>query len=263
MFIHHSKLINDSDPNSEIIQNTAILVPVASYIEPSCEYSLRQLEHDGVKVYRQYGFSAIDQGRCVMAQIAINDGYKHLFWIDSDISFYWRDVYKVINRNRNNEYPFITGAYSVKGWPILTTKFFDEDEKIPFGEDNGGLQHVKWAATGFMYTHRTVYENIKLQYNLKKYKIWGGQYIVYPWFFPMLLDDQYVGEDFSFCERANHSGIKIFCDTTVELAHIGKYSYSYNYLLRKAPEERIKNIDYYPHEENFRALKSNNNEQFN
>lgn len=253
MFIHHSQLINDNNLDEKIRDKIAVLVPVSLYIEHACENSLRQLENDGIKVYRQHGFSAIDQGRCVMAQIAINNGYEHLFWIDSDISFYWKDVYKVINRNRNNEYPFITGAYTVKGWPILTTKFFENDLKIPFGEDNGGLQHIKWAATGFMYTHKKVYENIKVQYNLKKYKIWGGQYTVYPWFFPMLLGNQYVGEDFAFCERANHSGIKIFCDTTVELAHIGKYSYGYNYLLRNAPEERKRNIDYYPHNNDMRA----------
>ena len=256
-FIHHSKLIDDNNLDQSIKNDIAILVPVANYIEQACEYSLKQLEYDGIKVYRQYGFSAIDQGRCVMAQNAINDGYKHLFWIDSDVSFYWKDIYKVINRNKKGEYPFITGAYSVKGWPIFTTKFFDEDEKIPFGEDVGGLQRVKWAATGFMYTHISVYEAIKLQFNLKKYKIWGGQYIVHPWFFPMLLDDQYVGEDFAFCERANKSGIKIYCDTTVELSHIGKYSYGFNYLLRTAPEQRVKNIEYYPHKTGLRAIEKN------
>ena len=70
----------------------------------------------------------------------------------------------------------------------------------------------------------------------------------------MLLDDQYVGEDFSFCERANKSGIKIYCDTTIELAHIGKYSYGFNYLLRIAPEERKRNIDYYPHRQDNKAF---------
>lgn len=257
MFIPQKNLINDNELNKEIANKIAILVPVSLYIEPACEKSLRQLEEDGIKVYRQYGFSAIDQGRCVMAQLAINDGYEHLFWIDSDISFYWKDVYKIINRNRNNEYPFITGAYTVKGWPVLTTKFFEEDEVIHFGVDNGGLQYIRWGATGFMYTHKYVYEDIVIRYGMKSVKIWGGQYTVYPWFFPMILGDQYVGEDFSFCERANNAGFKIFCDTTVELSHIGKYSYGYNYLTRTAPEHRMKNIDYYPFDEKNRAKEIN------
>lgn len=253
MFISQKELINDNNLNKEIANKIAILVPVGSYIEPVCEQSLRQLESDGIKVYRQYGFSAIDQGRCVVAQNAINDGYEHLFWIDSDMAFYWKDVYKIINRNKNNEYPFITGAYTVKGWPVLTTKFFEEDKIIHFGEDNGGLYYIRWGATGFMYTHKCIYEDIVIRYGMKPVKIWGGQYTVYPWFFPMIIGDQYVGEDFSFCERANNSGYKIFCDTTIELSHIGKYSYGYNFLTRTAPEKRMKNIDYFPLEGNNRA----------
>lgn len=244
MFIPQDKLRLDNNINDIIRKTTAILVPVAMYIEPACENSLRQLESDGIKVYRQYGFSAIDQGRCVMAQNAINDGYENLFWIDSDISFYYKDIYKVINYNNDNKFPFISGAYSVKGWPVLTCKFLNMTS-IPFGVKNGGLARVKWAGTGFMYTHRSVYEKIKLQYNLKKVKIWGGQYEVHPWFFPMILDDNYIGEDFSFCERAINSGVKIYCDTTIRLCHIGKYGYSYSFLTRDAPEKEPCNITYY------------------
>ena len=87
----------DDRLEQSVKDKTIILVPVGSNIEPACDYALRELEKDGVKVYRKYGFSAIDQGRCVMAQQAINDGYEHLFWIDSDISFHIGDVYKIIN----------------------------------------------------------------------------------------------------------------------------------------------------------------------
>ena len=65
----------DDQLEQSIKDKTIILVPVGSHIEPACDDALRQLEKDGVKVYIKYGFSAIDQGRCVMAQQAINDGY--------------------------------------------------------------------------------------------------------------------------------------------------------------------------------------------
>ena len=226
----------DDTLSDEIKKKTIILVPVGSHIEPACDEVLRQLEKDGIKVYRKYGFSAIDQGRCVMAQQAINDGYEHIFWIDSDIAFYNKDIYKVINTSIRENLPFITATYCVKGWPALTTKFHSDFEEIIFG-NRGGLYEVEYAATGFMYTHVSVYEKIKVNFNLNPVNIWGGQYKVHAWFLPMIIGEDYVGEDFSFCHRAKKSGIKIFCDTTIRLAHIGRYSYSFDFINRGVVEE--------------------------
>jgi hypothetical protein len=232
---------NDSNPlelpksfdiSTEIKSKIAILVPVGSHIEPACDESLRQLEQDGVKVFRKYGFSAIDQGRCVMAQVAIDNGYEHLFWIDSDISFYYRDIYKIINYNL----PFVSGVYSIKGWPALTTKFPDEFKEIDFGS-TGKLYPVEYTATGFMYTHISVYQKIADKYDMNPVKIWGGQYIVHPWFLPMIIEDSYVGEDFSFCYRARQSGINIYADTTIRLSHIGKYEYSFKFINKEVESE--------------------------
>lgn len=232
----NSDLIVKKDQNFSIskeqLSKLIILVPVASHIEPACDDALRRLEKDGVTVYRKYGFSAIDQGRCVMAQQAIDNGFEHLFWIDSDMSFYAPDVYKILNYNL----PFVTGAYSVKGWPALTTKFDESFDEVIFGE-NGSLYQALYAATGFMYTHISVYEKIANNFNLKPVSIWGGQYKVHPWFLPMIVDDQYVGEDFAFCKRARDSGIDIYCDTTIRLAHIGRYEYSFDFLSKQVNPE--------------------------
>lgn len=236
-----NKHCNQNSISKKEKSKIAILVPVASHIERECEDSLRILEKDNIKVYRRWGFSAIDQARCVMAQCAIDDGYEHLVWIDSDIAFYPWDVYKLITHNLN----FVTGAYSIKGWPRLTTRFDPEFKEIKFGE-HGGLYKSIWSATGFMYTHISVYQSIVNKYRMTPVKIWGGQYKVYPWFLPMIIDDQYVGEDFSFCERATNSSNSIYCDTTIRLSHIGKYSYSYDFLNRqptKEPTSIIYNID--------------------
>ena len=54
-------LPNDNTLSADIKAKTIILVPVGSHIEPACDEALRQLEKDGIKVYRKYGFSAIDQ----------------------------------------------------------------------------------------------------------------------------------------------------------------------------------------------------------
>ena len=223
-----------TDISDETKSKIAILVPISSHIEQACEESLRELEADGIKVYRKWGFSAIDQGRCVLAQLAIDDGYEHLIWIDSDIAFYPWDVYKLLTHNLT----FVTATYTIKGWARLTTKFYPYFTEIKFGKD-GGLYESIWSATGFMYAHKSVYESIVRKYKMNPVRIWGGQYMVYPWFLPMIIDNQYIGEDFSFCERARKSGHKIYCDTTIRLAHIGKYGYSFDFLNKEQDNNPI------------------------
>ncbi len=210
--------------------SVVILVPVGHHIEPAVDEALRKLESFGYTVWRKYGWSAIDQGRCAMAQEALDKGFEHLFWIDADVAFWPYDVQKIIN----HKLQFVSAPYSVKGWPVLTTQFKDKNVKL--GE-NGGLYEVNYAATGFMYTHRSVYEKIAKDLNMEKVKIWGGQYNVYPYFFPILIDGEYLGEDFAFCHRLKQVGIPLYSDTTVKLSHIGKYSYSYEFLNSGLKEE--------------------------
>lgn len=223
--------IETNKPNSVVI-----LVPVASHIEPSTDEALRKLESMGYVVWRKYGWSAIDQGRCAMAQEALDHGFEHLFWIDADVSFWPLDVEKIINIGL----PFVSAPYSVKGWPVLTTQFKDDNVKL--GED-GDLYEVNYAATGFMYTHRSVYEKMSHDLNMEKVKIWGGQYNVYPYFYPLLVNGEYLGEDFAFCYRLKQIGYKLYSDTTIRLSHIGKYSYSYNFLSNGVFNEP-KNVNY-------------------
>ena len=89
---------------------------------------------------------------------------------------------------------------------------------------------MKYAATGFMYTHRSVYEKIAEYFKMPLVKIWGGQYMVKPYFFPTIFNDEYLGEDFSFCHKAREAGIKIYSQTQIRLSHIGKYSYSFAFI---------------------------------
>lgn len=202
------------------MKSLIVLVPVSNIIEPQVESSLRLLESMGATVDRRYGFSAIDQARCVLAQNAVDKNFENILWVDSDVAFHVNDVEKLLSHNLD----FVVGAYGVKNWPVFTTKFFDDE--IVFGE-GGGLYPVRYAATGFMMCKREVYNRIQRHYKMKRVAIWGDQYSVYPYFFPMIKDEEYLGEDYAFCERARKAGVQIYCDTTIKLSHIGKYGYSF------------------------------------
>src|SRR5271165_5180857 len=87
-----------------------ILVPAGRYIEPHCEFSLRQLEAQGHAVRRLYGFAQIDVARNRLASEAIADGFEELMWIDSDIAFEPQSV----QRLRSHGLPIVCGLYPKK-----------------------------------------------------------------------------------------------------------------------------------------------------
>ena len=84
-----------------------------------------------------------------------------------------------------------------------------------------------YAATGFLYVQRQVYLDIQSKLNLPVCNTMFGESVT-PWFQPLVRDYQnghwYLGEDFSFCERARFAGYKIIADTTIRLMHYGNYA---------------------------------------
>lgn len=207
-------------PNGKCV----ILVPVAHHIEPACDEALRELEKRGYVVWRKYGYSAIDQGRCLMAQAALAAGFDELLWIDADVAFWHWDV----DRIRSHGKSIVAAAYPVKGWPVMTIEPMTRDP-IAFGGDDTKLVPLRYAATGFLYTHARVYHRIAHFCQLEPVLIWG-QYRALPWFYPILKDGEYLGEDFAFCHRAREAGHEIFLDPSIRLAHIGRHSYSWAFV---------------------------------
>lgn len=202
-----------------------ILVPVSNRIEPEVDVSLRILESRGYEVWRSYGHSAIDQGRCRMAYDALYfRNFEEIMWIDSDVGFDPDDFEKL----RNYDLPIACGIYPIKGWPQMTAQFFGQ-KSIQFGK-NGGLMEIRFSANGFLYTKRQVYEDIRKQFNMELCNA-AFQHPIYPYFLPTVfeINDEYCyyGEDYSFCRRASKCGYKIMADTSIRLKHIGSYAYQW------------------------------------
>lgn len=203
----------------------AVLVPVASNIEPECERSLTELERRGYAVRRVAGYAAIDQGRSQMATDALAEGFEELMWIDSDIGFDPDDI----ERLRAHDLPLVCGIYPKKGQRALACHVTQGTPTITFGS-GGGLLEITYAATGFLLTRRDLYETIQRETKLPTCNQRFGRPIV-PYFLPMCIPDGdghwYLGEDFAFCERARQCGCLVMADTSIRLRHIGRYSYSW------------------------------------
>jgi hypothetical protein len=202
----------------------AVLVPYGNRIEHECEESLRNLERRGYVVRRVPGFAAIDQARSQLATTALADGFEEIMWIDSDIGFDPDSV----DALRRLDRPLVAGLYAKKGRREVASSLLEKKD-LTFGRQ-GGVMEIRYAATGFLFTRREVYDKIRKTCRLPECNKQFGVVSV-PYFLPMILETPegpwYLGEDFAFSERARQAGFSILADTRIRLWHIGNYAYSW------------------------------------
>lgn len=216
-----------------------ILVPCNGGIEFKTDEALRELEKRGYEVYRQTGWSAIDQARNRMAYDAIyRKNFKEVLWIDADSQFHPDDVEKI----RSHSFYICGGAYPMKGWPVMTFQP-NCNQKVVFSKNSEPVE-VAVLATGFLFTRVEVFNSIKYKFNLKECNSSFNAPQI-PFFQPGVWQDPktnkhyYFGEDFSFCIRAKQCGYKIMLDPSIKLGHIGKYTYTWEDVINqtgKAPK---------------------------
>lgn len=220
-----------------------ILMPIKDYPEIQTDGLMIELRNRGYAVKMLYNCMYLDKSRSYLATKALSDGYDELMWIDSDMVFN-PDEIEVL---RAHDLPMVCGLYPMKSKTGgLASKLLGSCKTLTFGPE-GGLTEIRYAATGFLYTKREVYTRIKDKFNLPICT--GDDYgDIVPYFYPMIAYDgssySYMGEDISFCERARQCGYKIYADTTIRLAHIGKYRYSWEDIPGERPRARTFEVDF-------------------
>lgn len=218
----------EKNPNSKCV----ILMPVSGATEWATELTLIELMHRGYAIQKIYGCANVDIARSQLVSDALRQGFEEIFWVDSDISFKIEDF----ERLRTHDLPIVCGLYPKKlKEGGLAAILPDDLDVLVFGA-SGGLVEIRWAGTGFLYTKRCVYEDIKTKLNLPDCAI-GLKETITPYFMPFVIPGPsvngsepswlYLGDDTSFCERARQVGYKVYADTTIRLDHIGKYRYSW------------------------------------
>jgi hypothetical protein len=202
-----------------------VLVPYYSHIERACEEGLRELERQGYPVRRKGGYAAIDHVRNKLATEALLEGFEETMWIDADVAF----EPDAVRRLRRRRLPIVTGVCPKKGKQELALRLLPGTKKLVFGK-RGGLTEIMYAGTGFLHVRRLVYERIQCDLNLPVCNERFPRPLI-PFFHPLIVDDGegpwYLGEDWSFCERARQCGFQIMADTSIRLWHIGDYRYGW------------------------------------
>jgi hypothetical protein len=213
-------MIHATDPT-----RCVVLVPVGSAIDPGCDDGLRELERRGYPVWRVRGYAAIDAARNQMASDALAQGFSELMWIDSDTIFDPDDIDKL----RRRDLPLVSGICAKKSRRELACAFLPQTGQVAFGA-GGALIELLYCGFGFIHTRRELYETMQQKLRLPVCNQRFQKPLV-PYFAPMIVgqveEAWYLGEDYSFCERARRCGYHIMADTTIRLWHVGPYRYGW------------------------------------
>jgi GT2 family glycosyltransferase len=152
----------------------------------------------------------VHENRTILVNMARDEKCDAIFFVDSDMAFHNQTLNKLIAVDK----PVVGADYNHRHFPLESTvKFADEsghliskrkDEfpKVPF--------RCFGVATGCMLIKMDVFDKIDI-----------------PWF-DFEYDEQgkvATGEDIFFCKQLYNKGIEVWCDPTVEIGHIGSYSY--------------------------------------
>lgn len=164
---------------------------------------LDQLKRDGV----DYTLD-IDSGTLVyiarerISNKAINEGYSHVLWLDSDMVFQPTILDDLMFSGK----PFVTGVYHArrKGHASCIFKSIDIHKGVERFE---GYPNEAFRIAGCGFGCVLIETDILKAVTLNK-----G-----PCFLPMAG----YGEDLAFCKRATEIGFEIWCEPSVVCGHIG------------------------------------------
>lgn len=164
---------------------------------------LDQLKRDGV----DYTLD-IDSGTLVyiarerISNKAINDGYSHVLWLDSDMIFQPTILDDLMFSGK----PFVTGVYHArrKGHVSCIFKCIDIHRGVErFEEYPNEAFRIAGCGFGCVLISTDILKTVTLNKG--------------PCFLPMAG----YGEDLAFCKRATEMGFEIWCEPSVVCGHIG------------------------------------------
>lgn len=208
--------------------NIKMVTPVYRYVEPETDSSIGSMLNTSknVIVWRKtIGDSLISRSRNHAIKEFLSEDYDYLMFVDADIV--WLDDSQFsnnpIDKLASLNLDIVGGVYVVKGGnyhPAIRTvenqelyvkeKKWDNDWKYDIKKD---VFEVHYLSAGFMMISRKCAA-----------KICEGTW--HP-FTPMMgVNDEYLSEDWAFCQRAKILGYKIYADSSIRLGHVGRYIYT-------------------------------------
>lgn len=164
---------------------------------------MHQLDEDGIEYEINFqGGTLVYVGRDKLAKKAIDHGFTHVLWLDSDMIFNENLLDCLMFSGK----PFVTGIAHGRRPPHMSCLFNEIWPAVS-----------RWE--GHDYPHSTFkvkgcgFACVLIETKIIE-KVWTINGTA---FFPM----RELGEDLAFCKRANDLGFEIWAEPTVMLGHIG------------------------------------------
>lgn len=168
---------------------------------------LNSTPHDFFVDYRTGCY--IEQNRTVLIQTAIREKCDKLFFLDADMVVEGQVVNKLLALNK----PVVGAAYNGRSLPLYTN--------VKMADDTGKLIAVPGPLPAEPFKCAGVPTGCML------IDIPTVQKVPYPWFDLTYFPDGTLdtGEDIYFCRKLQEHGVEIWCDPTIQIGHIGTYTY--------------------------------------
>lgn len=195
-----------------------IAIPCFDMVHTDFMLSLLNMTRIGEVYCQVVKSSLIYNARNTLAKQAIDNNFDRILWLDSDIMFDPNLMVRLADR-LNGGIKYCSALYFKRQFPtepVCYSRIIQTNEeksdgkkelvtKVEVYKDYPKDQIFEVDATGF--------GAVMMEVNLIK-RIWDKYGLP---FSPQLG----LGEDMSFCWRAKQIGAKMFCDSSIKLAHLG------------------------------------------
>lgn len=180
---------------------TLIAIPCMDEIDVGFVQSLMDLQTVGeTKTYFLSG-SLIYEARERLASMAVNNGYDHILWLDSDQMFKPTLMIDFVSSEKD----MVTGVIPMRRPPYIPCVYKIQDDELKQVTELGDrLFEVDGCGFGAVFMKTEL-----LQKCFDKYKTCFQPLYGY-------------GEDLSFCLRVKELGYKIYADPRIDIGHIAK-----------------------------------------
>lgn len=173
------------------------------------------------------GSSLICRARTNMTHQFLFDHPEYDFFLqlDDDVAIPQRAIVDMVNSGVD----VVGGVYSLKSKKGLCAIRMLGDKKVSTKDFDGGLLEIKYLAGGCFMQHRDVVERAwnyyKKDRSYTENSIYHSNRDRVALYTPFIYKDEYLSEDYAYCQRLRDMGEKIWLHTAVKCDHWGLANY--------------------------------------
>jgi len=182
------------------------------------------------------GDSLISRARCIQLRAFLDSGSDYLLTLDDDIELPADGITKLVQANKD----LVGGLYRLKGDKPKVNPYAIrwKNENIHLKFDD--IAEVQYLSTGCMLYKRDFVEDLVNAYpDLWFYENLSGT-VISALYMPYIYKNEYLSEDWAFCQRALDQGHKIYVHGGVQCTHWGLHGFKVSDLTSEEKDLRGK-----------------------